>query len=406
MTKNRLVILFALLSSCLNAQNWQSIPKEQSYIVNPRQFIINPYTNDLWFVNDMLASMIDSDGIKHQFSDELQGNLYVGNDLTFAFTPQHTYFSDNVYGLYSFDDFVKTLIYTHSEIRSLNSKLDTLYIINTNSNGNAGYHKYCNGNVITTNLYVEGIVAKSNFIYADLSVPAQVTGTNFNSFIYLHTDPQYAGGPKYQMKFSRKTDTLFVCGKKGISYAYNYDFLDTIAPSNSVNMPARNVLEIEFDHLDRLWAVFGDASNKAFALARYDNGTWVEKYDASNCPINFATYRGLEIDTLGNIWVVDNYNLHTLITPNSPQWLSTIELSNDIAIEVYPNPSSGIVHISSAQNLDFIAVYDCMGRLVYSEKTATIQSKELNLSNLRSGNYTVEVHSGDFISRERFMLLH
>lgn len=399
-----LLFFFTLLSENFNAQNWQSIPKAQSFIVNPRQFTVNPYTNDLWFVNDMLASMIESDGLKHQFSDELQGNLYAGNDLNFTFTPLHTYFSTNVYGLYSFDNFTKTLIYTKNDIRSISSNLDTVYIIN--NGGTEGYYKYYNQNFTLTNLYVEGIIAKNNFIYADLSVPAQVTGTNFNSFVYLHTDPQYAGGPKYQMKFSRKTDTLFVCGKKGISYAYNYDFLDSIAPNNSVDMPARNVLEIEFDHLDRLWAVFGNASNKAFALARYDNGTWVEKYDSTNCPINFATYKGFEIDTLGNIWVVDNYNLHTLLTPNSPQWLSTIELNPEISVNVYPNPSSGMVTISSSQNLEFIKVYDCMGRLVYSEKTPNSKSHEINLSFLKSGNYLIESISGNLISREKFVLMN
>ena len=123
----KLLFFFTLLSACLNAQNWQSIPKSQSFIVNPRQFIINPYTNDLWFVNDMLASMIDSDGIRHQFSEELQGNLYAGNDLTFAFTPQHTYFSDNVYGLFTFDNFVKNSLLTNSDFRSIKSDFDNCF---------------------------------------------------------------------------------------------------------------------------------------------------------------------------------------------------------------------------------------------------------------------------------------
>lgn len=88
-----LLFFFTLLSENFKAQTWQSIPKAQSFILNPRQFTVNPYTNDLWFVNDLLASMISSDGVKHQFSDELQGLLYAGNDMTFAFTPLHTYFS-------------------------------------------------------------------------------------------------------------------------------------------------------------------------------------------------------------------------------------------------------------------------------------------------------------------------
>ena len=170
-------------------------------------------------------------------------------------------------------------------------------------------------------------------------------------------------------------------------------------------MPARNVLEIEFDQLDRLWAVFGDASNKAFALARFDNGTWVEKYDASNCPINFATYRGFEIDTLGNIWVVDDYNLHTLLTPNSPIWLSTVELKKDVSMNVYPNPSSGKVNISSTENIESVAIYDCMGRLVYSEKMNAAKTQDVDISFLENGNYVLEASSGNFVSRSQLVLV-
>ncbi len=402
MKKIKLIIFFTLLSSCFYAQNWQSIPKSQSFIVNPRQFTINPYNNQMWFVNDVNVNMIDTDGSKHEFSNELQSNLYAGNDLTFAFTPLHTYFSDNVYGLFSFDEFIKTNIYPTSEVISILSNLDTIYMIK----GNQGFEKFYNNNISVTNKIANRIAAKNNFFYLDIGTLCQITGPNPSDLYLMYNDLQYAGGPDKDIKFPHNSDTIFVCGKKGISYAYNYDFLDSIAPNNSVDMPARNVLEIEFDHLDRLWAVFGDASNKAFALARYDNGTWVEKYDSTNCPINFATYKGFEIDTLGNIWVIDNYNLHTLLTPNSPQWLSTIELNPEISVNVYPNPSSGMVTISSSQNLEFIKVYDCLGRLVYSEKTPNSKSHEINLSFLKSGNYLIESISGNLISREKFVLMN
>ncbi len=399
-----LLFFFTLLSENFDAQNWQSIPKSQSFIVNPRQFTINSYTNQMWFVSDMLASMLDTDGSKREFSNELQGNLFAGNELTFTFTPQHTYFSENVNGLYSFDNYVKNLEFAHADFRTIKSDNDTIYIVRSGTN--AGFYKFCSGNITGTNKTVTNLAVKNSFIYCDIGVLAEISGPNNTDWNILYNDPQYMSGAHNEFKFSRLTDTLFVCGKKGISYAYNYDFLDSIAPNNSVDMPARNVLEIEFDHLDRLWAVFGNASNKAFALARYDNGTWVEKYDSTNCPINFATYKGFEIDTLGNIWVVDNYNLHTLLTPNSPQWLSTIELNPEISVDVYPNPSSGMVTISSSQNLESIKVYDCMGRLVYSEKTPNSKSNEINLSFLKSGNYLIESISGNLISREKFVLMN
>ena len=355
----------------------------------------------MWFIGGTSVHMLDTNGENRLFQSELQGNLYAGNEMSFAFTPEHTYFSDNGNGLYTFDGYVKNLVYPHSEIRSINFNNDTIYIIN--SGANQGFSKYQNGNIYTTILSADEIVAKNSFLYADMGFIAKVNSPS--TFTFLHTDPQYLTGVRNEMKFSRLTDTLYTCGKKGISYAYNYDFLDTIAPSNSINMPARNVLEIEFDQLDRLWAVFGDASNKAFALARFDNGIWVERYDASNCPIDFATYRGFEIDTLGNIWVVDNYNLHTLLTPNSPQWLSTKELKTDVAIDVYPNPSKGVVQLSSNEMIESLSVYDCTGRMVFSEKLNAAKSQEVNLSFLENGNYLLEIGSGKMVSKRKLVLV-
>ncbi len=395
------ILLLVLLSAWTNAQLWKSIPKAQSFGVPLVKFVINPYNNQMWFIGGTSVHMLDTNGENRLFQSELQGNLYAGNEMSFAFTPEHTYFSDNGNGLYTFDGYVKNLVYPHSEIRSINFNNDTIYIIN--SGANQGFSKYQNGNIYTTILSADEIVAKNSFLYADMGFIAKVNSPS--TFTFLHTDPQYLTGVRNEMKFSRLTDTLYTCGKKGISYAYNYDFLDTIAPSNSINMPARNVLEIEFDQLDRLWAVFGDASNKAFALARFDNGIWVERYDASNCPIDFATYRGFEIDTLGNIWVVDNYNLHTLLTPNSPQWLSTKELKTDVAIDVYPNPSKGVVQLSSNEMIESLSVYDCTGRMVFSEKLNAAKSQEVNLSFLENGNYLLEIGSGKMVSKRKLVLV-
>jgi hypothetical protein len=76
-----------------------------------------------------------------------------------------------------------------------------------------------------------------------------------------------------------------------------------------------------------LWAVFGDENDQAFSIAMLENGNWVNYYDANNSPIRFLHptgqngFFGLEIDTLGNVWVCDYANLHTLLNPNTPAWV-------------------------------------------------------------------------------------
>lgn len=153
------ILLLVLLSSWTNAQTWKSIPKAQSFGVPPVKFVINPYNNQMWFIGGTSVHMLDTNGENRLFQSELQGNLYAGNEMSFAFTPEHTYFSDNGNGLYTFDGYVKNLVYPHSEIRSINFNNDTIYIIN--SGANQGFSKYQNGNIYTTILSADEIVAST-----------------------------------------------------------------------------------------------------------------------------------------------------------------------------------------------------------------------------------------------------
>jgi photosystem II stability/assembly factor-like uncharacterized protein len=66
-----------------------------------------------------------------------------------------------------------------------------------------------------------------------------------------------------------------------------------------------------------------------------------------------------------------------------------------IAINMFPNPSNGIVHIqlpSAKKGLE-ISVKDALGKVVYSEKltTTTTEDKTLNLQSLSKGIYFVDV---------------
>jgi hypothetical protein len=59
-----------------------------------------------------------------------------------------------------------------------------------------------------------------------------------------------------------------------------------------------------------------------------------------------------------------------------------------IPIKVYPNPTSGLLHIDSDQAIEKIEVYDLLGREVIASGSET----EVDLSTLSSGVYLVKVH--------------
>jgi hypothetical protein len=394
--RNGVLIFFLTLSLSLNAQ-WQSIPKAiQTYQWSPsNQFIINPFLNQLWFVRDESAVVLENDGTFNKFTTQL-GTLWSGDDLAFAFTPSHIYFARDLYGLSLFDGYIEQGVYGFSNYSGkLRSEGESVFILQTDASSH--YVEYTPSFIDEPYFRVASNMAvKNGFMYVDLGSNSSIgyyTTPGTSDFIYIHTDPDYVGGIYNEMKFSRLTDTLFVAGKNGISYAYNYDFLDTITPNNTIGMPSANVLEIEFDHNDSIWAVFGDEADNPIALATLEGTTWTNFYDSNNSPIDFSTFYGMEIDTLGNVWVVDNNALHTLLTPNSPTWLDVNSIDSEQAISIYPNPTAQQVTLSSSEIIDCIEVLDVYGRTILTISEIKATEYNLDFSAYSNGKYILKVIS-------------
>ena len=390
----KLVVVFIILfSTGLKAQTWQSISKLGTYETAPyRQFSIDPYRNNIWFIHDTKVSVIENSGNIHVFTSAELGPLWTVDNIQFAFTPSNIYYNINVFGFHSFTNYQSTLIdSSFCDYLNITTDFDTIYVTMANQ---TGFRKFYNS---TTEIYGKNyteIDAKGSFIYGNngSSVVYKYEPSSNTSTI-LNSDPHYLWTIFHDTKYSRKSDTLFVAGKKGISYAYNYDFLDTITPNNTINMPSPNVLEIEFDDKDSLWAVFGDVNDTPFALAKLEGNTWTNRYDNSNSPIDFSNFYGLEIDTLGNLWVADLNYLHTFLTPNSPSWLGTENLTPSFNINVFPNPSSDNITISEIP-LSLIGsnatITDLNGKQMI-HFAITDQQQNLDCSTLKNGVYFLRI---------------
>jgi hypothetical protein len=388
------LVLFSLSGSLnFHAQTWQSISKLGTYQTAPfRQFSIDPYRNNIWFIHDTKVSVIENSGNIHVFTSAELGPLWTNDEIRFTFTPSNIYYNINVFGFHSFTNYHSTLIDSSlCDYRSISSNRDTVYITMADL---IGFRKYYDETLeVYPKNYTE-IDAKNSFIYGNngSSVvykyePSTNTSTNLTS------DPEYLWTIFHDTKFSRKSDTLYVAGKKGISYAYNYDFLDTITPNNSLNMPSPNVLEIEFDKNDNLWAVFGDSNDVPFAISKLEGNTWTSRFDNTNSPIDFSNFYGLEIDTLGNLWVADLNYLHTFLTPNSPTWLGTKELTQSFQIKISPNPTSDHINISEIP-LSLIGsnatITDVNGKQILDFEI-TQQQQQIACSSMKKGVYFLRI---------------
>ena len=162
-------------------------------------------------------------------------------------------------------------------------------------------------------------------------------------------------------------------------------------------MPSSNVLELEFDQLDQLWAVFGDAADVPFAIAKLEGSTWTNFIDATNSPIDFSNFIGLEINTLGNLWVADNLYLHTLLTSTSPGWLGITSDFSHEEMKITPNPSDGIFQVSSISTEPMkITMLDQQGKQVaHFELNELSSDNSFDLSDQAPGVYFAQVSQGE-----------
>jgi hypothetical protein len=382
------VFIFVLKN---HAQTWQSIPRLETFETAPlKAFKINPYTNDIWIINDTKVAVIENNGNIQVFTSTELGPLWENDNIQFAFTPSEVYYNITLYGLHSFTGFASNVLEsTFENYLMISSNLDTIYVTMKDL---GGFKKYYNGITESYSTNFTEIDAKNSFVYGNnggSGIYQYFQSTD--SFSPLMSDPDYLYCLYNDTKFSRNTDTFYVASVQGISYANNYDFLGSVTPINTFNMPTANVLEIEFDHLDSLWAVFGDVNGDPFAIAKLEGDTWTNIFDAGNSPIDFSSFLGLEIDTLGNLWVADGVYLHSLLSPNSPDWLGLNENNPEQNSSIYPNPSSQYLTVSSTELIKQIEIIDLFGRsiLVLSEINAI--ETYLDLSKYTMGNYIIKV---------------
>jgi hypothetical protein len=386
------VFILTLIAFSSFSQTWQSLPYTQfSNTVPYGQFIINQYSNDIWMVNDNKVAVIENDGTIRLFNYNQLGTLWNGDHLRFTFTPDSIFYMKKTMGLFNFNNYVSSLTVSESNISDITSNKDTVFISRMGT-----LLKYVDGSVTDTYSSPVEPVVKNGFLYTGSDALGHIV-----SYLteYFFTDPEYLLANLNDKKFKRFSDSIYVGTDKGIMFAYNYDILDTITPNNTVNMPSPNVLEIEFDDKDSLWAVFGDVNDVPFAIAKLEGDTWASVFNGSNCPINFLNFKGLEIDTLGNLWVVDNVALHTLLTLNSPQWLGNEELISDGKIVIYPNPSNGKISIV-AKDISKVTILDVTGLVV---TTIVNPQNTIDVSSLSKGVYFILIETEQGNSLERFV---
>lgn len=71
--------------------------------------------------------------------------------------------------------------------------------------------------------------------------------------------------------------------------------------------------------------------------------------------------------------------------------VGTEEILNSNNLTLYPNPTNGILNLSSTENIQKVNVYDLKGSLILERNTSQLNAQTLDVSSLKSGIYVIEL---------------
>ena len=113
----------------------------------------------------------------------------------------------------------------------------------------------------------------------------------------------------------------------------------------------------------------------------------------------FVTYKislkpslpaGTQINNTANIYFDFNSAIVTNTTLNTLQTSTGLQQQNSSLLEVYPNPSNGIVNINSLNTITKVTIVNILGEIV---KTLIVDSKQIivDMTDLKSNVYFLQI---------------
>ena len=157
------------------------------------------------------------------------------------------------------------------------------------------------------------------------------------------------------------------------------------------------VVDIAMDSYGRIWAAIYVGYLAEGGIAYWDGNQW-EDFHVSDGLVG-PNVRGLAIDSEDNVWVATSTGVSKI--SSIPSSLNPISISN---VEVFPNPSSGIITVSCDENLKNIEIYNVLGSLIQSEKIHFQNEITINLSHLSSGIYHLVLRNENLVLNQKIII--
>jgi ligand-binding sensor domain-containing protein len=157
------------------------------------------------------------------------------------------------------------------------------------------------------------------------------------------------------------------------------------------------VVDVAMDSYGRIWTAIYVGYLAEGGIAYWDGNQW-EDFHVSDGLVG-PNVRGLSIDSEDNVWVATSTGVSKIsFIPSSLNSVSNYNL------EVFPNPSSGIITVSVDENLKNIEVYNVLGSLIHSEKIHFQNEISVNLSHLSSGIYHLVLRNENLVLNQKIII--
>ncbi|RLD45738.1 MAG: hypothetical protein DRJ05_00215 [Bacteroidetes bacterium] len=139
--------------------------------------------------------------------------------------------------------------------------------------------------------------------------------------------------------------------------------------------------------------------NERVKVKKVDHsGNWSDITDQPGpyytTPVIPRTYFDLEVDSEGNLYIAmlkgDQWNNHVSVLKLDV--ITGIAEPQDKTITIYPNPTSGIIHInkSPGEQIQNVLIVDVSGKLVFQQNSPP---QTLDLSDLKKGIYFIRINT-------------
>lgn len=117
--------------------------------------------------------------------------------------------------------------------------------------------------------------------------------------------------------------------------------------------------------------------------------------------LNLASTQWMQYKTIMQQNAMQSFDLFVGALVNRTTNIQSNSISNSISI--YPNPSNDVVRVISINKIGKINMVDCLGQIVYTEKTNSYTST-INVSNLPEGIYFAQIETEKGFTTEKIII--